>query len=96
MGSFWEFDSVEGGDRCKLVEYETQYSVYNGEDYKRCVCNFFKEWGEDAETFCPQEESNAPTCQWSFESNQSSTEMPVITTNLRILVTTTDDDTSSV
>ena len=65
--------------------------MYNAEDYKRCVCNFFG----DGELDCPQEESNAPTCLWSLDNTQSE-EMPVITTtNLRILVTTTSDEVTS-
>lgn len=41
----------EGGDEsnsCKLVNYETEFSIYNSEDYKRCVCSY---WG-DGEIDC--------------------------------------------
>jgi len=41
----------EGGDernKCKLVNYETEFSIYNSEDYKRCVCEY---WG-DGEIDC--------------------------------------------
>lgn len=57
--SFWEYNS-SGQNRCKLVEYETEFSVYNAEDYKRCVCSYF---GEGADT-CPQADP-ATSCSWS-------------------------------
>ena len=51
VGSFWEYDP-ESADQCRLVQYETEYSVYNQEDYKRCVCHYFSDNGEQS---CPQE-----------------------------------------
>ena len=49
VGSFWEYDP-ENNDSCHLVQYETEFSVYNKEDYKRCVCHFFSDNGEES---CP-------------------------------------------
>jgi len=51
-----------GGDEsntCKLVNYETEFSIYNSEDYKRCVCYY---WG-DGENDCQQEQIKR--CQWN-------------------------------
>lgn len=42
-----------------LVGYETAYSVYNAEDYKRCVCD---SWGAGAAD-CPQEQIEQ--CNWT-------------------------------
>ena len=39
--AYWDYD--DGGDdyRCTLVNYFTEWSVYNPEDYKKCVCWFY-------------------------------------------------------
>ena len=49
--SHW--DKSTTANRCELVSYVTKFSVYNAEDYKRCVCHFFSKNGH--ETDCPQE-----------------------------------------
>ena len=54
--SFW--DKSTTADRCELVSYVTKFSVYNAEDYKRCVCHFYSKNGH--ETDCQQEEPLEP------------------------------------
>ena len=50
VDSFW----FNGSDnQCGLVNYETMFSIYNAEDYKRCVCHYKDE--ANAEAYCPQE-----------------------------------------
>lgn len=50
VDSFW----FNGSDnQCGLVNYETMFSIYNAEDYKRCVCHYKDE--DNAEAYCPQE-----------------------------------------
>ena len=41
--AFWTPDYSNRPNRCKLVNYEQRYSVYNEDDYKRCVC---ENWGD--------------------------------------------------
>ena len=54
--SYWDRHSEK--NKCKLVSYETLFSVYNREDYKRCVC---WHWGNGEED-CPQ--SMTYFCSW--------------------------------
>ena len=37
-GAYWVPDYSNSSKRCKLVHYESKYSIYNADDYKRCVC----------------------------------------------------------
>ena len=50
--SHWD-KSTTAANQCQLVSYVTKFSVYNAEDYKRCVCYFYSKNGH--ETDCPQE-----------------------------------------
>ena len=56
MKSFW--DRHWEKNKCTLVNYETSFSAYNREDYKRCVC---WNWGNGEED-CPQTETFM--CSW--------------------------------
>ena len=60
VGSFWEAD-FSGADKCKLVSYETKFSVYNAEDYKRCVCT--RKDSANPAKHCPQQ-NEPPSCDW--------------------------------
>lgn len=44
--SFWTKDTKGFQPECTLVNYETAYSLYDMNDYKRCVCNG---WGQGLE-----------------------------------------------
>lgn len=33
--AFWDFDTAF---KCTTVNYPTNYTIYNPDDYKRCVC----------------------------------------------------------
>ena len=51
------FDQDWSGDpKCKLVSWQTGYSVYARDDYKRCICDKFGSGAAD----CPQAENNDP------------------------------------
>ena len=47
--SFWEYDYEE--QNCYVVYYATIFSVYDQEDFKRCICDGKGNGEED----CPQE-----------------------------------------
>ena len=63
VNSFWYQDSWNS-KRCKLVEYETAWSVYVLDDYKRCVCYSFGA-STDGSAECPQEETSQEQCNWN-------------------------------
>ena len=59
------WDASDNNDQCILVNYETDFSIYNTEDYKRCVCFYWsKEGAYDID--CPQEETQ---CRWTPKQN---------------------------
>ena len=47
--AYWAADT--NSNRCKLVKKPQKFSVYNEDDYKRCVC---EAWGQGEDT-CIQE-----------------------------------------
>ena len=55
--SFWFPDTL---NTCKAVSYETEFSIYNPDDYKRCVC---WNWGDGPQD-CPQD-SATQLCNWT-------------------------------
>ena len=55
LPSFWRKDWSNQG-RCYPAIWETGYSIYARDDYKRCVCD---EWGAGAED-CATEEKEEP------------------------------------
>ena len=61
IDSFWYSDAWET-KRCKLVNFDTFFSVYVLEDYKRCVCYYFGASTDGSEE-CPQEAS-PEKCNW--------------------------------
>ena len=39
-----------GGAKCKLVTWQTGYSLYVRDDYKRCICDKFGRGASDCKT----------------------------------------------
>ena len=69
--SFWYADTW-ASKRCMLVDYDTFFSVYVLEDYKRCVCYYFGASADGSEE-CPQEAS-PKKCDWGtveIKTNQT-------------------------
>ena len=58
-----------GGNKCKLVTWQTQYSSIARDDYKRCVCDV---WGSGASD-CPQGDNDTSN-QSEVESDQKKEE----------------------
>ena len=62
--SFFDYAGPMLVDRCELTTKETEYSVYNAEDYARCICYHWA-IGADLDVVCPQAEPTSPTCTWT-------------------------------
>ena len=45
------WDKSTNENQCELVSFVTQFSVYNAEDYKKCVCYFYSKNGHEVD--CP-------------------------------------------
>ena len=50
MPGYWRKDWSSEAPACKLASYETPYSIYARDDYKRCVCDLYGEGEKD----CPE------------------------------------------
>ena len=48
MAAYW-YPSNAGDNKCELVKYPTQYSLYDRDDYKRCICDNFGNPDTDCE-----------------------------------------------
>ena len=46
-------------NQCELVSYETKYSIYKKDDYKRCICDWFGMGYSD----CP--DTDSILCAWT-------------------------------
>ena len=66
LPSFWDWN---WSNRCQLVNYETQWSVYNIDDYKRCVCFF---WSHRPENDCAQN-PRPKQCTWNLGEQPNET-----------------------
>jgi hypothetical protein len=56
---YWDRD-YNNDNRCILVDYDERWSIFNRDDYKRCVCYFF----DNDEDGCPQT-FNSWNCFWT-------------------------------
>ena len=57
-GSQPQYLTFDTDTKCTVVDYQTEFSIYNRDDYKRCVCTYFGLGEPD----CPHEQ---PKCQWT-------------------------------
>ncbi len=61
---YWRKDWSSDVPACKLASYETPYSIYARDDYKRCVCDLYGEGEKD----CPNgSELDVETVKDEFE-----------------------------
>ena len=64
--SYWAADWDADGPACTLVNWVTEHSLYDIDDYKRCVCHHFGAGADD----CPQatddggDETAIQFCTW--------------------------------
>ncbi len=62
----WEADSDKGANKCNLVSKNTKYSLYNKDDYKRCISDAFGNGAEDARHVGVDEAPEATTPTANF------------------------------
>ena len=67
--NYWTVDWESDVPKCKLVEWDTEWSLFQYDDYKRCICSSPpSEWGADGEASCPWVEENLQPhglCTWT-------------------------------
>ena len=51
-----------------LVNYDTQFSIYNEDDYKKCVCSSYPKSSQGLDADCPQK-PEAERCNWINQSS---------------------------
>ena len=74
--SYWVADP-EFNQRCVRTAKYSVFSIYNPEDYKRCICAETP----DRDLFCPQETSI--NCEWSdLERSTTAIKLPVLSDGL--------------
>lgn len=59
-----------GQAQCNPVKWQTPYSIYTRDDYKRCICDHFGEGEAD----CPQAEGNEEEEEESEQEEQEEEE----------------------